>query len=148
MQNPQVPPTSELAFRFPLRTRWSDEDAMGVLNNACYLTLLEEGRLLWCQQLGLLDAAAGFGFVLAATQIRFLAPGRGGSAAELHMRTTHLGTRSLTQVYRLCGPDGAVWAEAEAVLVIWDAMRRRSAPMPDHFRTAVLAHEPHLAEAD
>jgi len=37
-----VPPSEAIRFRARCRTRWSDEDSQGVLNNAVYLTLLEE----------------------------------------------------------------------------------------------------------
>lgn len=147
MPAPQVPPDSALPFRFRMSTRWSDEDAMGVLNNAVIPTLCEEGRLRWCRELGLLrGGGADFPFVLAASLIRFLAPGRGGAEVELRMGTTRLGRSSFAQAYRIAAvPDGAVWAEAEATLVIWDPRARRSAPMPDAFRAAVLAREPALA---
>lgn len=142
MQPPQVPPDEALSFRFRMRTRWSDEDALGVLNNAVYLTLCEEGRLRWCRELGLLDARErDFPFVLGTTVVRFVAPGRGGEEIELRMGTTRLGRRSFTQVYRVAGADGKVWAEIEADLVIWDPAARRSGPMPETFRAAVLARE-------
>lgn len=148
MLAPQVPPDAALPFRFSLRTRWSDDDALGVLNNAVYLTLCEEGRLRWCERLGLLEGAGGFPFVLAACTIRFVAPGRGGAEVALHMGTTRIGRSSFHQAYRIThAADGAVWAEAEATLVCWDAQRRASTPMPEPFRAAILAHEPHAARA-
>lgn len=119
---------------------------MGVLNNAVYATLFEEGRLLWCRELGLIGGFGAFPFVLAALQVRFLAPGRGGAAVELQMATTALGVKSFTQAYRLIGEDGAVWAEAEAVMVTWDSARRRAGPMAQAFRAAIVAREPHLAQ--
>jgi acyl-CoA thioester hydrolase len=145
MENPRVPPTDRLPFRFALRTRWSDEDNMGVLNNAVYLTLLEEGRYRWCERLGLRDGFQTFGFVLAATNLKFLAPGRGGADVILELGTTALGVKSFTQAYRLGAADGASWLEAEAVMVIWDQARRRAAPMPEPFRRAILREEPHLS---
>jgi acyl-CoA thioester hydrolase len=149
MLAPQVPPAAALPFRFVLRTRWSDDDALGVLNNAVYLTLCEEGRLRWCERLGLLRGPGGFPFVLAACTVRFAAPGRGGEDVELRMGTTRLGRSSFQQAYRIArAADGAPWAEAEAVLVCWDAAQRASAPMPEAFRAAILAHEPALARAD
>jgi acyl-CoA thioester hydrolase len=145
MDTTRIPPPEAMRFRFPLRTRWSDEDGMGVLNNAVYLTLLEEGRLRWCERLGLLSGFTGFGFVLAASNLRFLAPGRGGADVELEMTTTAISLKSLTQAYRIRDAAGTVWLEAAAVMVMWDPARRRAAPMPDDFRAAILKHEPELA---
>ena len=149
MHAPQVPTADALPFRFRMRTRWSDDDALGVLNNAIYLTLCEEGRLRWCERLGLLAGATGFPFVLAASSLRFITPGRGGEEVEVQMGTTRLGRRSFDQAYRILrAEDGVVWAEAEATMVTWDAVGRVSAPMPSEFRAAILAHEPGLAKAD
>jgi acyl-CoA thioesterase FadM len=145
MEAPRVPPPERMSFRYPLRTRWADEDSMGVLNNAVYLTLFEEGRFRWCQELGLLGGFGSFAFVLAATNVRFVAPGRGGADVELQMTTTALGQKSFVQAYRVVAADGTTWVEAEAVMVTWDAARRRAGPMSDAFRAAVLAREPHLA---
>jgi len=144
MDTPRVPPPEAMRFRFPLRTRWSDEDSMGVLNNAVYMTLLEEGRYRWCERLGLLAGFSSFGFVLAASKLRFTAPGRGGADVELEMCTTAISLKSFTQAYRIRDAAGSVWLEAEAVLVIWDPARRRAAPMSDEFRAAILKHEPQL----
>lgn len=144
MDTTRIPPSEAMRFRFPLRTRWSDEDSMGVLNNAVYLTLLEEGRLRWCERLGLLSGFSGFGFVLAASNLRFLAPGRGGAEVELEMATVALSLKSFTQAYRIRDAAGTVWLEAAAVMVMWDPARRRAAPMPDEFRRAILRHEPGL----
>lgn len=122
---------------------------MGVLNHAVYLTLCEEARLRWCRELGLLDHGGAFPFVLAAATLRCVAPGRGGEEVEIRLGTTHLGRSSFRHAYRLAhAASGALWAEAEAVLVCWDAARRRSRPIPESFRAAVLAREPLAAQAD
>lgn len=137
-----------LPFRFRLWTRWSDDDAQGVLNHAVTFTLCEEARLRWCRRLGRRERPEGFGFVLASTTARFLAPGRGGEEVEVHLGTTRLGRSSFQQRYRIhAAEDGAAWSEVEAVLVCWDARLRASTPMPASFRAAILALEPGLAAA-
>ena len=62
MQPPQVP--KDLPWSIQLRTRWSDEDKQSVLNNAVYLTLLEESRLQFAQSHDLLRTRS-FPFLLA-----------------------------------------------------------------------------------
>ncbi len=145
MQNPEVPSDEELSLRVRMHTRWSDEDNQSVLNNAIYMTLLEEARHAYFTGLGLLDANR-FPFVLLQTNVRFLAPGRGGVDVEVALGTTHLGRSSFTQAYRVraCNSDGTagvVWCEAEAVLVAWDAERRSGRPMEQDFRAAIASFE-------
>lgn len=146
MDAPLVPPSDRMRFRTRARTRWSDEDMQGVLNNAVYLTLFEEARYDWCRELGLL-VGRHFSFVLLQSNVRFLLPGRGGVEVEIELCTAHLGTSSFQQAYRVREAEsGRVWCEAEALLVIWDAESRASAPMPAGFREAVRRFEGWEAE--
>jgi acyl-CoA thioesterase FadM len=80
--------------------------------------------------------------LLAQTLIRFVAPGRGGVEVEIEVVTTRLGDSSIEQSYRVReGAAGAVWCEAQAVLVIYDPKSKRSASMAPTFRAAVAAFE-------
>lgn len=141
MEVPKVPDSSTFRFRARLRTRWSDEDNQQVVNNAVYMTLLEEARFRYFTELdGLRENH--FPFVLAQTNVVFLLPGRGGVEVDVLARTTHLGTTSFTQVYRIVEvANGATWCEAEARLVAWDAARRAKQDLPAELRTAVARFE-------
>lgn len=125
--------------RFVLRTRWSDEDRQGVLNNAASLTLCEEARLLWCRAHGLLEGA-DFPFVLAQANTRWLEPGVGGVEVVVELSTLEIGATSFTQCYRIReGDGGRVLVECEARLVAWDPIKRGKAPLPARLRTALEA---------
>jgi len=141
MHTPQVPDSARIRFRPRLRTRWSDEDNQSVLNNAVYMTLFEEARHAYFERLGLLDGNQ-FPFLLAQTNVRFLAPGRGGVEVEVELITTRLGSSSFDQAYRIREVQGGrVWCEAEAVLVTFDPTSARSTPMSAAFRAAVSGFE-------
>lgn len=142
MEVPAFPGPGAPRFEVTLTTRWCDEDNHGVLNNAVHLTLMEEARLAWCRELDLMEEGGRFPFVLLQVNARFLSPGRGGARVKVELATTHLGTRSFTQVYRLTDvATGAVLGEAEAVLVAWDDAARASRPMTPAFRAAVEAFD-------
>lgn len=141
MHVPQVPDSARIRFRTRSRTRWSDEDNQNVLNNAVYMTLLEEARHAYFLKLGLLEGSH-FPFLLGQTNIRFIAPGRGNVEVEIEVVTTRLGTSSLEQSYRLREPSGGrIWCEAEALLVTYDPRSHASVPMAAHFRTAIAEFE-------
>jgi len=142
METPAVPRPESMRFRVELRTRWSDEDNQGVLNNAIYLTLLEEERFSYFTHLGLLSKNQ-FPFLLAQTNIAFLAPGRGGARVECEIATVHLGTSSFTQAYRVRELEsGVVWCEALARLVAWDNARAaKRTQIPDELRARVAEFE-------
>lgn len=136
MERPTVPDTPQFVVR--LRTRWSDEDNQAVLNNAVYLTLFEEARYAFAEATGGL-AKNRFPFLLAQTNVCFLRPGRGGAEVTVELSTTRLGTSSFHQAYRVRGPGGEVWAEAEAALVHYDPATGRGVPMDDGFRARLAA---------
>ncbi len=133
METPNVPSIDELSFQVTLRTRWSDEDVQGVVNNAVYMTLLEEGRHAYFTARGLL-ADNQFPFLLAQTNISYVAPGRGGADVQLAMATTHAGRTSFVQAYRIQAADGTLWCEAEARLVLVDEHGKKC-EMPAEFRS-------------
>lgn len=137
----ELPPfPATLRFRTTLRTRWSDEDNHGVLNNAVYLTLLEETRLAYFTGLGLM-VGNRFPFTLARCDLSFRAPGIGGREVWVEASTIHLGGKSFTQAYRLGdGATDTLWCEARAVLVCTDP-GGASCPIPPEFRAAVEAFE-------
>jgi acyl-CoA thioester hydrolase len=137
---PVVPATAALRFIARLTTRWSDEDNLGVLNNAVYLTLFEEARWRYFGSLGLLQQG-NFPFLLAQCNVRFLHPGRGGAEVDVALATTRIGNTSLQQAYRVVSSTGQqAWCEAEALLVVTDDAGR-PIPIPAAFRAAVMAFE-------
>ena len=136
MERPEVPDSSRMTFRARVRTRWSDEDNQGVLNNAVYLTLFEEARHAYFGSLGFLRDNR-FPFLLSQTHLRFLRPGRGGEEVEVELATTRLGDSSFEQAYRVRTVAGETWAEARALLVVYDPATGKSRPMPADFRAAL-----------
>jgi acyl-CoA thioester hydrolase len=144
LERPLVP--QELRFRTLVHTRWVDEDNQGVLNNAVYLTLLEEARHAYFGSLGLMDGAH-FPFVLAQCNAWFVRPGRGGVDATVELATVQIGTSSFVQVYRVGERRGdassETWLEAEALLVGWDNRTRTKAALTASFVERVRAFEAH-----
>jgi len=138
METPTVPESPAIRFVARLRTRWSDEDNHGVLNNAVYLTLFEEARHAYFTELGAMQGRF-FPFVLAQTNVRYLMPGRGGEEVEVELKTTHIGESSLTQAYRVKDEGGEVWCEAEARLVFTQETGKTR--IPDRVKSAIEALE-------
>lgn len=127
MEDPRLPEDGVFPIQVRVRTRWSDADCQDVLNNAVYLTLLEEARFAWCRKQGLLEDGRRFPFVLARTNLRFVSPGCGGEELVVELAVTGVGRSSFLQAARIRTPEGEVRAEAEALLVAWDNRRGRKA---------------------
>lgn len=136
MEAPEIPEFPQ--FVHETVTRWSDDDSQGVLNNAVYLTLFEEARHGYCRAAEVLTDGA-FPFLLAQTNVRFVAPGRGGEPVRVELSTVHVGRRSFRQAYRVRSAEGEIWAEAEAALVCYDPATMESAEIPADLREALDA---------
>ncbi|MDF1798465.1 MAG: thioesterase family protein [Planctomycetota bacterium] len=130
-----------MPYRFHMTqpVRWKDIDAAGVLNNAVYLTIVEQARYGYFEALGLLEGFADFQFLLGETTARYLAPGRAGMQLDVRARTTRMGNKSFDQEYEVACGD-LVLARVSARLVWCDA-ELRSSEIPDLVRQRIAEYE-------
>ena len=110
--------------------RFNDLDGMGHVNNALYLTYLEQARLAWFGE----DERRPYeDVILARTEIDFRSPLSVGEVVEVGVRPSRLGTKSFELEYELRSA-GRVVAEAKSVLVGYDYARGASTTIPDRWR--------------
>jgi acyl-CoA thioester hydrolase len=118
--------------------RWVDFDSAGVVNNAVYLSLMEQARFAYFQQLDLL-AKNRVEFVLAEAKVCFLRPGRFGMQTQVAVRTSHLGTTSFRMHYEVRAGEKVLATGEVALVFVDDAMKPR--PIPDAVRRAIRDFE-------
>lgn len=112
--------------------RWRDHDALNHVNNATFLTYLEEARLAWLGSLPAPWFDERQGPVVARIEIDFRRqlswPGR----VRIALFLERLGTSSLTLAHRLWRPEAptATVCEGRAVLVWIDRASGRPVPLP------------------
>ena len=115
--------------------RFNDLDGMGHVNNALYLTYLEQARLAWFGE----DERRPYeDVILARTEIDFRAPLSEGEIVDVGVRPGRIGTKSFELDYRL-EASGRVVAEAKAVLVGYDYERAQSTEIPARWRQRLTA---------
>ena len=109
--------------------RWSDVDAYRHVNNAVYATYLEECRDEWVD-LCLGEAGDAWDFVLARIAIDFRRELLlEDESVVVSCGLERIGTASVTLRETIRTRDGALAAEAEAVLVARDRKTGRSRPV-------------------
>ena len=112
--------------------RFRDVDALGHVNNAAYLTYLEQARIAFLASLG----ADQTGMILARAEIDFRAQVGFGERVEVEVRPLRAGTKSFELGYTL-RVRGEVVAEARTVLVAYDYATGRTVPVPDAWRAGL-----------
>jgi acyl-CoA thioester hydrolase len=120
--------------------RWRDLDAYRHVNQAVYLTYLEEALDDWIR--GVLDLAEGqvWHYVAAHVSIDYRNELRlDDRQAVASVRLERVGTKSVTARAELRAPDGRTAAEAELVIVARDPETGASQPLTDAERAAFEA---------
>ena len=131
-----TPPTPVYTTRVDIR--WRDMDAFRHVNNAVYLSYLEEARDEWFLQV-LGNGLLLNDFLLARVAIDYRSPlTQDDGQVEVEIRCTRIGNSSVATVERMTSVrDGRLAAEAEAVLVHYDWETGKSRPLPEQTKTTL-----------
>jgi acyl-CoA thioester hydrolase len=117
-------------FEHQVSVRWRDTDALGHVNNAVYLTYLEEARDAFY-----LHALGDPIYVLVRLEIDFRAEVRHADrTVRVEIAVERLGTTSLTTRETLRRADGEVVAEARVITVRWNQDVHAAVPFSDEQR--------------
>ena len=124
------------AFEKRIEIRWSDLDSSQHVNNAVYLSYLEEVRTAWLAR-ALRDAGV-MDFVLAHVEIDFKRElTLEDTAAVARCALARVGTSSIRTAEEILTEGGELAALAEAVLVARDPATGASRPLSDAERSAL-----------
>jgi acyl-CoA thioester hydrolase len=132
--------TAAPLLRLSVVVRFSDCDPLGHVNNAVYLTYLEQARIvLWRRQIGFWSrrlvegGARGEGFILARAEVDFRAQAHEGDELEVRLALAAFGRTSATYDYVIEDrTTGLVVVTARTVQVWFDYDAGRPVPLtPD-----------------
>lgn len=118
--------------------RFRDLDGFGHVNNAVYLTYLEEARNALLAHLGLARGVEEITMILARVEIDFRAQAGVGDELEIGVRPSRYGGKSFDLEYELRSGDRVV-AEARTVLVGYDYAAGATKELPDEWRRSLAA---------
>jgi acyl-CoA thioester hydrolase len=150
-------------FSHRIEVRFRDCDPMGHVNNAVYLTYLEQARLaqwraLWgfgrprgagpppsmSHAAAPVDRAAAEpgergagdvpGVILARAEVDYRLPARYGDVLDVKIGLAALGRTSFTYEYEIVDAERRTVATARSVQVMYDYAAGRPVPIPDDIR--------------
>jgi acyl-CoA thioester hydrolase len=129
-----------------LEVRFRDIDAFGHVNNAAFVTYLEQARIRYLIDNLDIETPQHLPLILAAIQVDFRAPILFGQEVVIGTRVDWIGNTSLSMSHRMTAgteSDGAnrLVAEAATVLVAYDYATERPIRVPDPWRSAFAEYE-------
>ena len=131
-----------------IQIRWRDMDAYGHVNNAVYLTYLEECRDAWAQEL-LGSVGGSWDFVLAHVGVDYRRQlTQADGAVVVRCGLASFGRSSIRTKEVIVMSDGTLAAEAEAVVVPRDPKADRSRPLSDAERGLLEAELERQTQTD
>jgi acyl-CoA thioester hydrolase len=120
------------------RVRFRDLDPMGHVNNAVFLTYLEQARVAFFSEMGAATGLEEMNMIVARVEIDYKAPVRLGQEVEISVRASRFGTKSFDLDYDL-RVEGELVAEAKSVQVAYDYARHEPVPVPAAWREKLTA---------
>ncbi|HEY7499747.1 MAG TPA: thioesterase family protein [Vicinamibacterales bacterium] len=124
-------------FSHAIEVRFRDCDPLGHVNNAAYLTYLEQARLFYWRSLwgfGLDEAAARPGVIMARAEIDYRLPARYGQTLDVRIEVAAIGRTSFTYDYEIVDEQGRVVASARTVQVMYDYAAGAPVVIPPEIR--------------
>ena len=135
---------TDFHFYHLIEVRYGDLDPQGHVNNAKFLTYMEQGRVFYLKQLKLWEGGSflDIGVILADVQMTFRKAIQFGDPVRVGVRITQIGNKSMTSEYRIeDARDASEFASGISVLVAYDYHNRRSVSIPEEWRKAILQFE-------
>jgi len=135
---------TDFHFYHLIEVRYGDLDPQGHVNNAKFLTYMEQGRVFYLKQLNLWEGGSfiNLGIILADVQITFRKAIQFGDPVRVGVCISRIGNKSMTSEYRIeDGRDASEFATGSSVLVAYDYRNNRSVPIPEEWRKTILQFE-------
>ncbi len=124
-----------MVFEIPIRVRYFETDAMGVVHHAFYLTYFEEARVEALRRLGASYRTMedeGFFLVITRVELNYKRPAYFEDQLSVRMRIERMTTVRIDHGYQILR-DGVVLVEGKTTLACVDR-EGKPRPLPDLLR--------------
>lgn len=135
---------SDFKFHHPISIRFSDIDSQRHVNNAKYVSFLEDARFHYMVELGLFDGKNfdELPLIVGDNHVRYILPIEPLSRVIVSVRVSKIGNKSITFEYEVTGEQGSpLFARAETIMVTYDYHILSSVPVSDEIRERISQFE-------
>ena len=133
---------SDFNFHTPVRVRWMECDAQGIVFNGAYMGYLEVAQSEYYRNLGFgiyrIAQIGYFDFAVVKTTLEYKSPARIDEMIEVYVRVSKFGNTSMTLNMEIYHPDSEhLLTKMEVVYVGYDAPTGTTRRVPDDIRQLV-----------
>lgn len=131
-------PDHKILARIPISVRWRDMDSMGHVNNAKYVSYLEEARVRWMLTVPGVTMSDRIAPVVAATNVNYRRPLVWPDDILVELFVERLGNSSVTIGHRIVDQkdETVLYSDGNVVVVWMDTQTGKSAALPEAIRAA------------
>jgi acyl-CoA thioester hydrolase len=129
----------------PIEIRFADIDAFGHVNNAVYLTYVEQARVSYFDNvLGWDYDWSKEGVIVARSEIDYILPIHFRDNIIIYTRCSRMGNKSFDISYQLMRSDDKIEtlvADGVTVMVAFDYINKKSIEVPESWKAMMLKFE-------
>lgn len=130
-------------FRFvhAQEVTFRDLDVFGHVNNAVYLTYIENARIGYMREVLGVESLEDLLVIVAKVNIDFRSRASLGEVLEIGARVSRIGGKSFDLDHEVRGPDARLVAAASTTLVTFDYGGDTTMPVPELWRERIESFE-------
>ncbi len=128
-----------------IEIRFSDMDAFKHVNNACYLTYIEQARIIYFNDIVGWDYDwSEKGIILAKATVDFVYPIHINDEVHVYTRCSRIGNKSFDLQYRIIKNEKEkeiLIADSTSVMVAFDYTKQKSIEVPSEWKDLLRSYE-------
>jgi acyl-CoA thioester hydrolase len=136
-----IPAMEGFRFVCPQEVTFRDLDVFGHVNNAVYLTYLENARIGYMRDVLGIESLDDLLVIVANVNIDFRSRASLGETLDVGARVSRIGMKSFGMDHEVRGADGRLVAAASTTLVTFDYRGDSTMPVPELWRERIEAYE-------
>jgi acyl-CoA thioester hydrolase len=126
--------------KIPIQIRYIDIDMQQHVNNAVYLSYIEQGRVEYLNKLFPENDFQKNGLIIARTEIDYYDPIFLNEEIYCYTRISKIGTKSFV-FENVLSSNSAIKCFAQSIMVCFDYTQNTTIPVPDEWKKKIIEFE-------
>ena len=126
-------------YQIEINPRFKDTDALGHINNASFITWIEEARRPVFKEFNPDLSIEKWNLIIARVEMDFVAQCYYGKKVVINSSIEKIGTSSLTIYHDLFQEETKI-AQGKSILVYFDYTKNKSMPIPEDIKQSLKKH--------